>query len=132
MATLSGDDRCTSRSRHQITILIELLLDRGAEIDPTGFSSDSRLGGVGFRPIATALWKHSIWGQKNDYETVQLLLRRGAEYTVTIAAALGDEERVQELLTKDASLCDHQEPGGKRALSAAAETKLREHRQHIT
>ena len=101
--------------------LIELLLARGAEIDTPGFSSDSRIGGSGFRPIASALWRHSVWAQINDYETVQLLLRHGADYSITIAAALGDEDRVRELLAQDPTLCDHQEPGGKRALSAAAE-----------
>ena len=101
--------------------LIELLVARGADIDTSGFSSDSRIGGSGFRPIASALWRHSVWAQRNDYETAQLLLNHGAEYSVTIAAALGDENRVRELLATDPALCDHQEPGGKRALSAAAE-----------
>lgn len=101
--------------------LIELLIARGANIDTTGFSSDSRIGGSGFRPIASALWRHSVWAQLNDYETVQLLLKHGAEYSMTIAAALGDEERVRALLLSDPTLCNHQEPGGKRALSAAAE-----------
>ena len=104
--------------------LIEILLKRGADIDTFGFSSDSRIGGSGFRPIATAFWRHSVWAQRNDYETAQLLLKHGAAYSMTIAAALGDEERVRELLASDTSLCDHQESGGKRALSAAAERNL--------
>ncbi len=101
--------------------MLDLLLDRGADIDATGFSSDDRLGGQGFRPITLALWQHPYWPQRNDYETARRLLDRGAEYTSTIAAALGDEERLQELLRRDASLADQPEPGGKRPLSAAAE-----------
>lgn len=101
--------------------MLDLLLDRGADIDATGFSSDDRLGGQGFRPITLALWQHPYWPQRNDYATARRLLDRGAEYTATIAAALGDEERLRELLRRDASLADQPEPGGKRPLSAAAE-----------
>lgn len=101
--------------------VLDLLLDRGADIDATGFSSDDRLGGQGFRPVALALWKHPYWPQRNDYDTVRRLIDRGAEYTTTIAAALGDEDRVRELLRRDAGLANDLEPGGKRPLSAAAE-----------
>ena len=101
--------------------MLELLLDRGADIDATGFSSDDRLGGQGFRPITLALWQHPYWPQRNDYDTARRLLDRGAEYTPTIAAAFGDEERLRELLRRDPSLANQPEPGGKRPLSAAAE-----------
>ena len=103
------------------TEMLDLLLDRGADIDATGFSSDDRLGGQGFRPVALALWQHPYWPQRNDCDTARRLLDRGAEYTTTIAAALGDEQRVRELLHRDASLANELEPGGKRPISAAAE-----------
>ena len=106
---------------NQHTPLISLLLDNGADIDSPGFSSDNRLGGFGFRPISSALWYHPYWRQRNDYETAQMLIDHGSDYTITIAAALGDIGRVKELLAHDPSLCNHQEMGGKRALSAAAE-----------
>ncbi len=101
--------------------LLELLITKGAEVDAPGFSSDNRLGGFGFRPIVSALWHHPYWSQRSDYDTVRLLLNHGADYTLTVAAALGDEARVRELLSQSPALCNHQEPGGKRALSAAAE-----------
>ena len=101
--------------------LLELLVARGADVDAPGFSSDNRLGGFGFRPITTALWFHPYWRQRNDYDLARALLGHGADYTITIAAALGDIDRVKELLAADSSLCNHQEAGGKRALSAAAE-----------
>ena len=101
--------------------MLDLLLDRGADIDATGFSGDDRLGGQGFRPIASALWKHPYWPQRNDYDTARRLLARGAEYTATIAAALGDEDRLRELLRRDSALANEAEPGGKRPISAAAE-----------
>ena len=44
---------------------------------------------------------------------------------MTIAAALGDEDRVRELLSQDRNSANHQEPGGKRAISAAAERNHR-------
>ena len=101
--------------------MLDLLLDRGADIDATGFSSDDRLGGQGFRPVTLAVWQHPYWPQRNDYDTARRLLARGAEYTATIAAALGDEGRLRELLRRDTSLANQPEPGGKRPLSAAAE-----------
>ena len=101
--------------------LIDLLMARGAEVDSPGFSSDNRLGGFGFRPVVSALWYHQYWQQRNDYDTVKKLLDYGAEYTMTVAAALGDQDRVKTLLAQDANLANHQEFGGKRALSAAAE-----------
>ena len=101
--------------------LIELLIKNRAEVDSPGFSSDNRLGGYGFRPIVSALWRHPYWPQRNEYDTVRLLLKHGAEYTVTVAAALGDQEHVEKKLAEDARLSNHQETGGKRALSAAAE-----------
>ena len=71
--------------------------------------------------MVLALWNHPYWPQRNDYATVRKLLARGARYTITVAAALGDEDRVRELLAGDADLANDQEPGGKRPLSAAAE-----------
>ena len=101
--------------------LAALLLRRGADVDTPGFSSDDRLGGHGFRPVALALWHHPYWRQRNDYAMARRLLTAGAEYTITIAAALGDEEHVRELLRRDSALANDQESGGKRPLSAAAE-----------
>lgn len=101
--------------------LVEMLLAHGADVDALGFSSDNRLGGYGFRPLALALWRHPYWQQRNDYATAALLLRHGADYSITIAAALGDETRVRELLRSGPGLANAQDPSGKRPLSAAAE-----------
>ena len=101
--------------------LVDRLIDRGADVDALGFSSDDRLGGTGFRPVALALWHHPYWQQRNDYAIARQLLERGARYSITVAAALGGEERLRELLASNAELANEQEPGGKRPLSAAAE-----------
>ena len=90
-------------------------------MDASGFSSDDRLGGTGFRPVVLALWHHPYWQQRNDYAIAHQLLERGARYSITVAAALGDEKRVRDLLASNAELANDQEPGGKRPLSAAAE-----------
>ena len=96
-------------------------LSTWADVDASGFSSDDRLGGTGFRPVALARWHHPYWQQRNDYAIARQLLERRARHSITVAAALGDEERVRELLASNAELANDQEPGGKRPLSAAAE-----------
>ena len=101
--------------------VVDLLVRAGAAVDGTGFSSDDRLGGPGFRPVTLALWHHPYWRQRNDYSTARRLLEHGAAYSITIAAALGDEDRVRELLRSNPALANDQESGGKRPLSAAAE-----------
>ncbi len=101
--------------------LVDRLIDLGANVDASGFSSDDRLGGTGFRPAVLALWHHPYWQQRNDYAIARRLLARGARYSITVAAALGDEERVGELLASNVDLANDQESGGKRPLSAAAE-----------
>jgi len=101
--------------------LVDLLLDHGADVDGLGCGSDDRLGTEVFRPVALALWHHSYWRQRNDYELARHLLERGADYSITIAAALGDEARVEELLSADRSSANGRESCGKGPLSAAAE-----------
>ena len=101
--------------------LVDALIARGADVDATGFSSDDRLGGSGFRPITIALWHHPYWRQRNDYDLARRLLAHGASHSITIAAALGNADHVGALLRTDAGLANDQDPGGKRPLSAAAE-----------
>ena len=101
--------------------LVDLLLDAGAGIDAAGFGGDDRIGGPGFRPLALALWHNPYWQQRNDYGLARHLLARGADYSPTVAAALGDEARVEELLRAGDGAANHPEACGKRPLSAAAE-----------
>ena len=106
------------RKHHEV---VDCLLEAGAEPDFSGYVSQNRIGAYGYRPVCSALWENSYWKQCNDYGSVRKLLVAGAEYTITIAAALGDEERVKHLLQSDKSMANALEPNGKRALSAAAE-----------
>ncbi|MCY3883938.1 MAG: ankyrin repeat domain-containing protein [Gammaproteobacteria bacterium] len=101
--------------------LVRYLVTNGADIDAHGFSSDDRLGGHGFRPITLALWHHPYWRQRNNYEIARLLIEVGADYSLTIAAALGDKDRVKQLISANNTDPNEEESGGKRPISAAAE-----------
>ena len=101
--------------------LVDLLLNAGADIDAPGFGGDDRLGGPGFRPAALALWRDPYWGRRDDLALARHLLEHGADYSPAVAAALGDEARLEELLRADAAAANLAEACGKRPLSAAAE-----------
>ena len=107
-----------SKQHHAV---VDCLLEPCAQPDVEGYPSENRIGSYGYRPVCSALWENSYWKQSNDYVSVKKLLDAGANYTITIAAALGDEDRVRELLADDRSLSNAMEPNGKRAISAAAE-----------
>src|SRR4051812_3015753 len=113
--------RATAGSSREV---IELLLDRGADIHAihgaglgasSGFAPhdvqaiDIALwGGFGRRPrppiwkILVSCVRYYLWSryrtsrpQPHDVDTARLLLSRGATYDLTIAAALGDLDRVK-------------------------------------
>ncbi|HUF25533.1 MAG TPA: ankyrin repeat domain-containing protein [Gemmatimonadaceae bacterium] len=56
-----------------------------------------------------------------DLRTARLLLDRGVAYDLTIAAALGDRERVVAMLEEDPSRIRESRPNMRRALAAAAQ-----------
>src|SRR5262249_28054560 len=64
---------------------------------------------------------------RNTAVIVGSLLARGARYTISMAAAVGDQERVSELLRKDASLARRLDSARRSPLSYAA----RERHKHI-
>ena len=101
--------------------MIELLVEKGAKVDQLAYSSHNRLGTFGFRPVASALWFHGFWRQRNNYEVVEYLVSKNSAYTLPIAAACGDLERVEQCLNGEKTDPNYAEPSGKRALSAAAE-----------
>ena len=68
------------------------------------------------------LWHNPYWGQRNYHAMARHLLDRGADYSITVAAALGDETRVKDLLGgSSVKRPTRSEACGKRPLSAAAE-----------
>jgi ankyrin repeat protein len=64
---------------------------------------------------------------RNTAVIVGSLLARGARYTISVAAAVGDQERVEELLRKNASLARRLDSARRSPLSYAA----REGHRHI-
>jgi len=105
--------------------VIELLLDRGANIH--AIHSVSAGAGSGWwaqdvQAIDIAIWSvNSYASPKADFKTARLLLERGAVCDLTIAAAMGDIDRVQKILDDDPIKIRHIRANGKRPLTAAVE-----------
>ena len=102
---------------------VALLLDRGADIHAVhGVAGGAK---AGWWPPDVRAIDLAIWGgprvRGRRFETARLLLARGADYHLTIAAALGDLDRVTELLDQNPNLIREAPPNGRRALSAAVE-----------
>lgn len=108
--------RAVKGSAHEV---IPLLLDRGADIDATN--------GTGLQALDLAVWNRSpLPPASRDFHTARLLLARGATCDLTIAAALGDLDRVTALLDQNPACVGEVRANGKRALSAAVKFGHRE------
>lgn len=127
--------------------VVALLLDRGANIHAR-YGAD-RLPFTSYppqhsEPIDIAIWggactvrprtwsvalesarswltSHREGRHPCDLRTARLLLDRGAVYDLTIAAALGDRERIVAMLEEDPSRIRESRPNMRRPLSAAAQ-----------
>lgn len=103
--------------------MIALLLDRGADIHAT--HGVARGASAGWWPPDVRAIDIAVWGgprgRGRDLEAARLLVARGADYHLTIAAALGDLDRVTALLDQDPNLIREVPPNGRRALSAAVQ-----------
>ena len=89
-----------------------LLLDRGADPDPVRWD--------GCKPLHLAVFHaRKSRGRVNPLLT-GYLIARGAEYSMTVACALGDERRVRELLARDRNLAGDQDTCGFSPLFSAA------------
>jgi ankyrin repeat protein len=101
--------------------VIELLLDRGSDLHARHGSGPGDADGyapAGFEPIDLAIWS-GPHRRRSGFETARRLIERGAAYDLTIAAALGDLERVNALLDEDPARIREVRPAGSRPLSAA-------------
>lgn len=103
--------------------LVGVLLDAGADIEALQGGGDPYGGGTyscdRFKPIDLAIWTSQFWGERKDWKMVDYLLARGADCTLTIAAAIGDTVRVRHLLDSDPGLVTRAHPCGRNALSTA-------------
>ena len=101
----SGDER----GRRALHIAVErknlsmtqLLLDRGADLE--GVRWDGR------KALHIAVYGSDGSGNRPDPLLSGYLTARGADYSITVAAALGDERHVRALLASDASQANHQD-----------------------
>ena len=109
--------RAVGRGVHK---LATLLLDRGANVHAV-LSSARGLGG-GFWTDLQAI-DLAIWDGRRpaDRRMIQLLLEHGATLDLTVAAALGDIERVRQILDAEPARIRDTRPSGRRPLSAAIE-----------
>ena len=100
--------------------LAALLLDRGANVHAV-LSSARGLGG-GFWTDLQAI-DLAIWGGRRpgDRRMIQLLLDHGATLDLTVAVAVGDIERVRQILDAEPARIRETRPSGRRPLSAAVE-----------
>jgi ankyrin repeat protein len=74
---------------------------------------------------ATDYWYRDTRGRshpalRNAYVLVEYLLARGAYYSISVAAAVGDQERIEQLLRKDAGLARRLDSARNSPLSYAA------------
>lgn len=101
--------------------LVALLLDRGANVH--AFLSAARgLSGLGtdLQAIDLAVWHGRRPAERE--RIARLLLERGATHDLTVAAALGDIDRVRQILDADPQRIRDARPSGRRPLAAAIDS----------
>ena len=100
--------------------LAALLLDRGADVHAILSAARGLAGGfwTDLQAIDLAIWHGRRPG---DRRMIQLLLEHGAIRDLTVAAALGDIERVRQMLDAEPERIRETRPSGRRPLSAAIE-----------
>ena len=89
-----------------------LLLDQGAEPDPVRWD--------GCKPLHVAVFRARKSRGGLDPLLTGYLIARGADYSMTVACALGDERRVRSLLSRDRALANDQDSCGHSPLFSAA------------
>ena len=100
--------------------LAALLLARGANVHAV-LSSARGLGGgfwTDLQPIDLAVWDRR---RRRDRRMIDLLLEHGATRDLAVAAAIGDLDRVRQILDVEPSRIRETRPSGRRPLSAAVE-----------
>jgi ankyrin repeat protein len=109
--------RAVGRGVHE---LAALLLERGANVHAV-LSAARGLGGgfwTDLQPIDLALWDRR---RRRERPTIDLLIQHGATRDLAVAAALGDLDRVRQILDAQPSRIRETRPSGRRPLSAAVE-----------
>ena len=103
--------------------LIERFVELGTPID--ALRADGHTPALLAVNGATDYWHRATRGRshpslRNAWVIVGELLAKGASYNISIAAAVGDQERIEELLIKDTDLANHRDSTRATPLSYAA------------
>jgi ankyrin repeat protein len=109
----TGDTSLHQAARNGHLPVVQALVAAGADVDA--------VRGDGYRPLHCALMPN--WFFQVDLgtrkEIADLLLSRGAQYTIFDAALLADEQFVRDALARDRSLANFEDTCHHRVLSAA-------------
>ena len=109
----TGDTPLHQAARHGHLHVVRTLLAAGADVDAVRAD--------GYRPLHCALMPNWFFqvelGPRK--EIVDLLLSRGARYTIFVAALVGDEQFVRSAILRDRSLANFEDTCHDRVLSAA-------------
>jgi ankyrin repeat protein len=93
--------------------MVRLLVESGSPLD-------ARNGNGRTPAVIAPFGLHRWWRNEEKPEILDLLLKKGAEHTLLIAATQGDEARVREILRGDSSRANAADPCWRRPLSGAA------------
>ena len=112
-ANETGDTALHHAASRRDMPIVQALLDAGADPDP--------VRGDGYRPIHLAVMSNFLVGgpSPEGRAIADLLLARGARYTMFLAALLGDDEFIRRTLARDRASANEEDSNHHRPISAA-------------
>jgi ankyrin repeat protein len=110
----TGDTALHHAARRRDLTMVQALLDAGADPDA--------VRGDGYRPIHLAVMTNFLVNgpPPEGRAVVDVLLARGARYTMFLAAMRGDDDLIRRALARDRSLANEEDTNHHRPISAAA------------
>jgi ankyrin repeat protein len=110
----TGDTALHHAAMRRHLAIVQALLDAGADPDP--------IRGDGYRPIHLALMKNFVVGgpASEGRAIADLLLARGARWTMFLAAFVGDAPFIRAALARDRAAANEEDTNHHRPVSAAA------------